>query len=97
MHKISKYKLITLGQFDRDYKKFKKSKDILSKINKSLKFLLEHPYHLSLKTHKVNIPLLGYVCSSRVTGDLRFIWILDQEDRLLIIAIRLQGHDTVYD
>jgi len=94
---MSKYKLLTLGQFDRDIKKFRKNKEILLRINTTLKLLLTDPYASTLQTHQVNLPSLGYVRSSRVTGDLRLLWVFDHEDALLIIAIRLQGHDTVYN
>jgi mRNA-degrading endonuclease YafQ of YafQ-DinJ toxin-antitoxin module len=55
-----------------------------------------NPFDLSLKTHQVNISSQGKVWSSRVTGDLRLIWEFDEDMKMTIIALRLQGHDTVY-
>lgn len=68
----------------------------MKKIARVLTICLDNPFHQSLKTHRVNIPTLGSVYSSRVTADLRIIWTFSPNNNIVIVAIRLQGHDTVY-
>jgi len=45
---------------------------------------------------KVNISVLGEVCSSRITGDIRLIWEYNQENEIEIILLTIGGHDRVY-
>ena len=66
------------------------------KVRSTLKKMLEDPFDSSLVTHQVNVSSLGKVWSSRVTGDLRIIWDFNEKKKLVIVAFRLQGHDTVY-
>ena len=82
--------------FTRDIKKFRKDQKIKLAIKLTLKNMVRNPFDLSLMTHQVNISSLGKVWSSRVTSDLRLEWIFSKNNKLIIIALRLQGHDTVY-
>ncbi len=87
---------MALSQFSKDYKKLSRDSKLKVQMRKVLERLQTDPFQLPLKTHKVDVPSLGSIYSSKVTGDLRLLWVFDQEDNLVIIAIRLQGHDTVY-
>ncbi len=93
---MNKYSLEFSTYFKRDLKKFKKNRIIKDKITSTLKKLSKEPFDSSLYTHQVNISSLGKVWSSRVTGDLRLIWKFNTLNEAIIIAIRIQGHDTVY-
>lgn len=92
---ISRYTVYTIAACKRDIKRIK-DKEIKKTINQVFKIIAIDPFHTSLKTHAVNIPNLGKAWSSRVTGDLRLIWQFDENDKLIILTLRLQGHDTVY-
>jgi len=58
---MSKYKIVTLSGFDRDYKKLKKNPFVSNLVKKILHKLLEDPFDYSLRTHMVTIPFLGNV------------------------------------
>ena len=79
--------------FTRDIKKFRKDQKIKLAIKLTLKQMVRNPFDFSLRTHQVNISSLW---SSHVTSDLRLEWIFSKNNGLTIIALRLQGHDTVY-
>ena len=93
---MSNYELQPAPSFTRDVKKFKRQKSIIKQLRQVLEKMIEDPFENSLRTHQVNIPFIGKVWSSRVTGDLRIIWEFDSKNKLVIIIIRFQGHDTVY-
>lgn len=92
---ISRYTVYTIAACTRDIKRIK-DKETKEAIRKAFKIIAIDPFHQSLKTHSVNISSLGEAWSSRVSGDLRLIWQFDENDKLVILALRLQGHDTVY-
>ena len=94
---MSFYKIYSTKSFERDLKKLSKTGVVSIKIAKILKTMRVNPFDLSLRTHQVNTPSQGKVWSSRVTGDLRLIWEFDENMEMTIIALRLQGHDTVYN
>lgn len=93
---MTQYTIRQTTQYIRDVKKLRKNNEAISRLKKVIKTLMNNPYNQTLRTHLVNIPTLGKVNSSRVTGDIRILWVIDKEDNLVIITLRLQGHDTVY-
>ncbi len=93
----TKFKLESSRQFDKDFKKISKDKILLKKTLSTLDKLKIDPHDKSLKTHKVNLSNIGLMWSSRVTKDLRILWKFSKDNDLIILTIRLQGHDTVYN
>ena len=60
------------------------------RIIKTIQRLSIDPFYPGLKTHMVNIPKIGKVYASRVTGDLRIVWMFKGENILLLY--RIGGH-----
>ncbi len=83
--------------FNRDLKKFKKDMHTFSKIKIAMKLLEVDPFVRNLKTHKVNTSKFGIVNSSTATSDLRILWYFDHYDNMVIVAVKLGGHDEIYD
>jgi mRNA-degrading endonuclease YafQ of YafQ-DinJ toxin-antitoxin module len=74
--------------FQKQYKKLIKNNKILeARIDTALSKLLEDP---ELVSHKV-----GQYWSCRVTGDIRIIWEY-QDDELVLMLLKIGGHDEVY-
>lgn len=89
--KKKEYSLSYSSRFDRDYRKLVKFNSRLEKrIIKALKQLCIDPFYAGLKTHVVDIPKLGKIYSSKITGDLRVIWGL-KEGRVIFLY-RIGGH-----
>lgn len=87
----TKYKLTYSKKFDRDYRGFVKgNRNLEVRIIKTLLQLGRDPFYQGLKTHRVHIPNLGRVYSSRVTGDLRVVWRV-KEGRIIFLY-RIGGH-----
>ncbi len=76
----------------------KKDPNIKNRIDKTLRILLVNPYYPSLNTHVINQNEFQYdkVLSSRVTGDVRILWAFDHDENLVIILLKIGGHDQVY-
>jgi addiction module RelE/StbE family toxin len=73
-------------EFLKDYKKLtSKNKVLIKKINKTLVLLSKDPFYNSLKSHKVDTLESNDVWSSRVTGDVRIIWMYGEERKLIIL------------
>ena len=69
------------------------------KLEHALKTLLQNPFSLSLKTHRVSHKIAGKAFSSWVTGDIRVIWDFTKDNQSIILLIDLGGHsgkDKVY-
>jgi mRNA-degrading endonuclease YafQ of YafQ-DinJ toxin-antitoxin module len=62
------------------------------KIVKVLQELSIDPFNVKLRTHKVESRLYGYVYSSRVSGDLRILWIFEDENDLIVLLLSVGGH-----
>lgn len=86
------YKIKASKNFRKKFGKLIRNNKVLeTKINKTLKQLSEDPSYSALKTHKVNLPRWGGVYSSWVTGDIRIIWrLLDEE--LILLLLDIGGH-----
>jgi len=93
---MAKYKFVPTKAFERQYKSFRKDPQTQRKIDKTVISLIQDPHHHTLKTHQVNIPIIGKCWSSRVTGDLRILWTFGRKDNLIIIGLRVGKHDFVY-
>lgn len=93
---MEKFKVELSKPFVKDAKKLKKNKVAYSLVKKLIRQLSIDPFSSSLRTHKVRIPSLGEVWSSRLTGDLRVLWEFSSDNKLTIITLRLQGHNIVY-
>jgi mRNA-degrading endonuclease YafQ of YafQ-DinJ toxin-antitoxin module len=93
---MGKFKIKLSPYFERDYKKIRDN-IVKKRLYKVFEYLEENPFDEILRTHKVNTPSLGKVWSSSVTGDLRILWKFSDENVMIIVALKLQGHDTVYN
>ncbi|MEP7104038.1 MAG: hypothetical protein ABI721_05000 [Candidatus Dojkabacteria bacterium] len=90
------YSLDSTAHFEREMKRLKKDRRTYNLVIRRLAIITNNPFDISLRTHQVNVPSLGKVWSSRVNGDIRVIWEFDENDELVIIALRVDGHDGVY-
>lgn len=89
---MSKYHLELTKKAARKYKKLTgKNRTLQEKVQEIFKVLVHDPFHLKLKTHKVQITNYGMVYSSRITEDLRIIWELEKE-RTTIVLLDIGGH-----
>ena len=94
---MEKHLLRRTTHFAKSYKKvIRNNKKLLSIIDEVLRRLSTDPFGTSLRTHKVKSVLFGEVYSSRVTGDIRIIWIFDQNKKFILILLEIGGHDEVY-
>jgi Txe/YoeB family toxin of Txe-Axe toxin-antitoxin module len=87
-----KYQLEVTKKAAKKYKKLTtKNKHLQEKVQKILKILVDDPFHLKLKTHKVQITNYGIVYSSRITQDIRIIWDIEN-DKVTIVLLDIGGH-----
>ena len=93
---ICKYKLVPTKKFTRSVRKSFKDQNCKSKLSSVLKRMSDDPFGQGLKTHKVNLPNLGIMYSTRVTGDIRIIWNFDKANNLVLILYKVGGHDDDY-
>ncbi len=92
MNNESKYDIEFSEPFRKSLKKLIKSHRLsLDKFNRILLVLAADPFAKNLFTHKVNTRILGIRYSSRIDGDLRLIWEL-QEKKLIILLLDIGGH-----
>jgi mRNA-degrading endonuclease YafQ of YafQ-DinJ toxin-antitoxin module len=88
-----KYSLNTSSRVDKKIQKLiKGDKKLDKRLRKVFRQLEVNPFYKGLKTHRVYTPKWEEAYSSRVTGDLRLIWYL-YEDNLLILIIDIGGHE----
>lgn len=76
-------------------KLLKKNPQLTKVIDQAFEKLKNNPFDFGLHTHKVNSKNFGLKFSSRINGDLRFIWDFnDQTQEIEIIEILdIGGHD----
>ncbi len=75
----------------------KKDRRLIISIEKVLKTLSIEPFSKSLRTHYVEVSSLGKVYSSRVNGDIRILWIIDNQGTILILRVGSHsGSSKVY-
>lgn len=88
----TRYKVQTTQKFERSLKKIiKKDKNLSRLIIETLKKLGKSPFSQGLNTHKVQSRKYGIVYSSKVTGDIRILWVLDKNETI-IITLTVGGH-----
>lgn len=86
------YTIYTTNDFDRSFKKLKKKDNQLSqKVIDTLGTLSQTPFKNNLKTHKVYSRKHGATYSSRVTGDIRILWLFSNQ-KYTILALAVGGH-----
>jgi mRNA-degrading endonuclease YafQ of YafQ-DinJ toxin-antitoxin module len=79
------------SRYERDFKKIaKKDKLLASKVRDVSEKLSVNPFSIGLRTHIVRISSLGRVYSSKVSGDIRILWTLEEEG--IILLHRVGGH-----
>ena len=79
------------SEYERDFKKIaRKDKSLALKILDVSEELSVNPFSIGLRTHMVRISSLGRVYSSKVSGDIRILWTLEEED--IILLHRIGGH-----
>ena len=89
---MSKYRLEFTKKAARKYKKLtSKNKVLQETIQETLKVLVDDPFHLKLKTHKVQISNYGNVYSSSITGDIKTIWEFENK-KITIVLLDVGGH-----
>lgn len=86
-----KYSLHTTSEYGRDLRRIlRHNARLAEKIVGCIEKMKLDPFSVTLKTHLVLLPSLGRVYSSRVTGDIRIIWTLKDEN--VILLFRVGGH-----
>ena len=82
---MKNYKITTTKNFDRRYVKIvKKNIKVKVKLDKTIQGLSKNPFQNALRTHKVNTCEYGCKYSSRVTKDLRVIWDIINNERMIL-------------
>jgi len=93
MSKPEKYDLDFTPEFLADFKKLTKKNQVLKKkFTKALRLLADNPKHTSLKSHKVDTLDNKDVWSSWVNGDIRIIWLYDEDRKMVIILLETGTH-----
>lgn len=86
------YKLVFTKKAAKKYEKLiSNNKALQEKLRKIFITLITDPFQQNLNTHKVNITDYGLVYSSKVTGDIRIIWELEN-DKITITLLDIGGH-----
>ncbi len=86
------FEIETTEAFRRKYAKLILNNSLMKiRIDKAVMELSINPKQRSLKTHKVTLPRLGEVYSSRVTGDVRIIWEY-ASGKAILMLIDIGGH-----
>jgi mRNA-degrading endonuclease YafQ of YafQ-DinJ toxin-antitoxin module len=94
---LKQYILEPTAPFRRDVKRLtKKDKGLAKLLDKKLEMLSRNHEHQSLLTHKIDQTSYGSIYSSRVNGDIRVLWSFDADDTIIILLLKLGGHDEVY-
>jgi mRNA-degrading endonuclease YafQ of YafQ-DinJ toxin-antitoxin module len=87
----SNFVLYHTSEYERDFKKIaRKDKLLASKVLDVSEKLSVNPFSVDLRTHMVRISSLGRVYSSRVSGDIRILWTLEEDD--IVLLHRIGGH-----
>jgi mRNA-degrading endonuclease YafQ of YafQ-DinJ toxin-antitoxin module len=80
------------SRYERDFKKIvRKDKLLASKVRDVSEKLSVNPFSIGLRTHIVRISSLGRVYSSKVSGDIRILWTLEEEG-IIILLHWVGGH-----
>ena len=92
------YTISYTKSFERKYGKLiRNNKKLSSRIDLVIDQLKMNPYSQPLKTHKVGYDkLFGELWSSRVTGDIRIIWVKHHDYNYHLVLINIGGHNDVY-
>lgn len=87
-------KISATSKFERKLKKLlkKSPKELEDAIVEVLAILSENPYSPSLNTHRVVMSGYKFVNSSRVTGDIRIIWVFSEQEVKVIYVLDIGGH-----
>ena len=86
------YRIKLSEKFRRKYNQLIKNNEKLKeKINSALEKLKKDPFQKSLSTHKVHVSQFGEIFSSRVTGDLRILWSIEN-NICIILLLDIGGH-----
>jgi len=89
--KKSRYSIQATTRFQREFKRVvKRNRGLEEKFLTVIEKLSLNPFARQLQTHVVNIQGFGKVYSSRVTGDIRIVWVF--KDDTIIILHRIGGH-----
>lgn len=89
---MSKYEIAFDQRFLKRVKKiYKKDKFLYDRYLKFLGKIAKDPFADNLVTHKVNSKNHDLVYSSRVTGDIRVLWLL--EEGRVILLLDIGGHE----
>lgn len=88
------YQLVGNNNFNKKYKKLiKVNPNLQDIILKFLKVLARDPFFPSIRTHKVISKNFGEGYSSRVTGDIRVIWVYGKQNQVLVLELLdIGGH-----
>jgi mRNA-degrading endonuclease YafQ of YafQ-DinJ toxin-antitoxin module len=92
------YELVPSNNFRKQYFKLIEKDSLVGKrIDKVTNFLQVNPFHPGLNTHVIgNHRKYGNIYSSRVTGDIRILWAISPSEELVILLLKIGGHDFVY-
>lgn len=96
--KKSRYLLYRTNEFERELRKILRNKrELARRVGIVVKRIKGDPFGGSLRTHSVKVPSFGRVYSSRVNGDYRIIWTLEEEEIILLRRIGSHsGSSKVY-
>ena len=86
------FRIKTTSNFERSYKRLiKGNSELVLSISNVVKKIREDQFQQGLRTHKVMSRYHSLVFSSKVTGDIRILWIQEGQS-LIIILLKIGGH-----
>jgi mRNA-degrading endonuclease YafQ of YafQ-DinJ toxin-antitoxin module len=90
---MSNYKIGFNQKFLRKIKTiYKKDKVLYAKYLKVIERVGKDPFAGGLRTHSTGVIDHGRIFSSRVTGDIRVIWCIEQKEKRIIL-LDIGGHE----
>ncbi len=87
----NKYTVLILPKYERSLSKIaKKNRSLALKVKEVVRRIRLDPSRRDVGTHVVTISSFGKVNSSRVNGDTRILWVL--EENRVIVLLCVGGH-----
>jgi len=87
------YQLLFTERFKRNFKKvISNDEPLANKVEEILKMIAQEPFQQRLRSHKVAAKDIGSAWSTRVTGDIRIIWLYSKEYKNTLEIVNIGTH-----
>jgi mRNA-degrading endonuclease YafQ of YafQ-DinJ toxin-antitoxin module len=88
-----RYGLVPTKYYSKKFKKLvQNNTSLLTQAINVYNLLMENPFHIKLRTHKVNSKIGQKCYNSSITGDIRIIWNFDEDKIQIIDLLDIGGH-----